>query len=263
MATVMQLGPGQKLSPDEATAFVEGLNREAMDRARRQVGGCEFMREVSAGTVSREALQVMWLNWHGYVAEINNIVQCAYQRHLPFFKRNLDLLAAFADNLADELTHPRPPGHMLVVWKQGEIFGLTVEQMMSYEMVARCRAYLEWFRGLLWEGTIAEFWAAKQLEEYVGYWSRQFREGLEKMGYETASAVYFTTHEEADLVEHEGTLAHTDFNKLVLRRILEQGYGDTRPGFSIEGTAFLTVDLWELFYEGVSREYRRMTGGTA
>jgi len=51
---------------------------------------------------------------------------------MGFFKRHLDLLALFAEKIADELIHPRPPGHVLIVWQQGEVFGLTREQMINY-----------------------------------------------------------------------------------------------------------------------------------
>lgn len=248
---------GARMDAGEAEAYVNDLSRRVIERATAKVGGSEFMRDCTAGTLPKGALQLFWLNWHAYVFEINTIFSATLQRHLPFFKRNIDLLAPLTEKIADELMNPQPPGHLLIVWRQGENFGLTQEQMLDYEMIAPCQSYLDWFRGILYEGTPAEFYACSMTEEYVGYWAQQFREGMAKMGYESARAMYFTLHEEADLKPHQGIMAHTDFNKIVLRRMLEQGSAETRRGYTLEGTAFKTVDLMAQFFDGAYQEYRQ------
>jgi pyrroloquinoline quinone (PQQ) biosynthesis protein C len=238
------------MSRDTAEAEVNRVYDVMLARADHKVSNSQFLRALEAGTLPPEALRVFWLNWHGFVAEINNFIQCAYQRHLGFFKRHLDLLAPFANKIADELIHPEPPGHILVVWKQGEIFGLSRQQMIDYEMLPECRALVEYHRGLLYEGTIAEFWASIAWEEYVGHWARSFRLGLEKMGYSTEQAPYFHTHEEADLSEHEGgVMAHGQFNRAVLARLLESGNGQHRPGFSLEYAACTAIDYFAWFHQ--------------
>ncbi|MBM2811777.1 MAG: hypothetical protein HW416_2536 [Chloroflexi bacterium] len=202
MATVT-IAPGQRLSPAEAAAYVDDLGARVIAYAKERVGGSEFMRDCSVGTLPKDLIQLFWLNWHAYVFEINTIYSATLQRHVAFFKRNIDLLAPLTEKIADELMNPAPPGHLLIVWKQGEIFGLTQQQMLDYEMIAPCQAYLDWFRGILYDGTPTEFYACSFTEEYVGYWAQQFREGMAKMGYESARAMYFTLHEEADLKPHQ------------------------------------------------------------
>ena len=245
-----RLEPGTVLSPQEAKAYVNGLKDALFDLADRKVTHCRFMEDLSNGTLPKEALRVFWLNWHGFVAEINNFIQVAYQRHLGFFKQHIDLLTPFADKVADELVHPRPPGHIEVVWRQGEIFGLTRDEMIYYEMLPICRALVEWQRGLTYEGTMLEFWASILWEEFVGFWARQFREGLARLGYTKEQAPYFTTHEEADLEEHEGgVMAHGEFNRIVCERLLSTGRVECRPGFSPHYAALTSIELFSMFHE--------------
>jgi pyrroloquinoline quinone (PQQ) biosynthesis protein C len=242
--------PGAVLSPQDAKAYVNGIKDALFDLADRKVTRGRFMQDLSSGALPKETLQLFWLNWHGFVAEINNFIQVAYQRHLGFFKRHVDLLTFFADKVADELIHPRPPGHIEVVWRQGEIFGLTRDQMIYYEMLPKCRALVEWQRGLTYEGTMLEFWCSILWEEFVGHWARQFREGLMKLGYPADQAPYFTTHEEADLEEHEGgVMAHGEFNRAVCERLLSHGYVECRPGFSPHYAALTSIELFALFLE--------------
>jgi pyrroloquinoline quinone (PQQ) biosynthesis protein C len=244
---------GERPGSTEVKAYIAAMRADMFERCERQVANGEFMQDLGAGKLPKETLTLFWLNWHGFVAEINNIIQCGYQRHLGFFKRHVDLLAVYADKVADELVHPKPPGHMLTVWQQGEIFGLTREEMIDYEMLTECRVFIEWFRGLLYEGTYGEFWSAVVIEEYIGHWARAFRLGLEKMGYSgRTEAPYFNTHEEADLVEHEGgVMAHGEFNWAVLERLLTNGYTEFRPGFTPHYAMRTSVDLFALFHNAV------------
>ncbi len=249
-AELARLVPGTVLTPQEAKAYVNGVKDAMFELADRKVTRGRFMQQLSNGTLPKESLRLFWLNWHGFVAEINNFIQVAYQRHLGFFKQHIDLLTFYADKVADELIHPRPPGHLVVVWKQGEIFGLTRDEMIYYEMLPICRALVEWERGLTYEGTILEFWCSILWEEFVGHWARQFREGLAKHGYSGDQAPYFTTHEEADLVEHEGgVMAHGEFNRVVCERLLSSGYVECRPGFSPRYAALTSIELFAMFLD--------------
>lgn len=248
---VRRLEPGTVLSPQEAKAYINDVRDALFELADRKVTKGRFMQELSKGTLPKETLRIFWLNWHGFVAEINNFIQVAYQRHLGFFKRHEDLLTFFADKVADELIHPKPPGHIKVVWQQGEIFGLTKDEMVYYEMLPLCRALVEWERGLIYEGTMLEFWCSILWEEFVGHWARQFREGLAKLGYSSDQAPYFTTHEEADLEEHQGVMAHGEFNRVVCERMLSTGYVECRPGFSPHYAALTSIELFSAFHEAV------------
>ena len=223
----------RRVPADEAKQIAGQIRAYLLEEAKEKVGGSAFMRRLEAGEISKSTLQQFWLNWHSQVWDINNLILAAYHSFTPFFKKNLDLLPLFADKVADELIQPRPPGHILVVWQQGEMFGLTREQMVHATVIPECRALMEWHRGLLHEGTMIEFWAAISYEEYTGYWSGAFGRALiDRYGYKEAP--YFRIHEEADLKEHGGVMGHAQFNWMVLCRMLEQGEARFRPGFSVQ-----------------------------
>lgn len=253
MSTVLPKSAGMvgqgPMPEEEARQAVDRLYDAMFAECDARVTKSRFMVELGEGTLPVEAIRTFWLNWTGFVFEINNFIQVAYQRHLGFFKEHLDLYAVFADKVADELIHPRAPGHLLVVWQQGEIFGLSRDEMVHYEMLPECRTMNEFHRGLLYEGTMLEFWTSIAYEEYIGHWSRMFRLGLEKMGYSTDQAPYFHTHEEADLEEHEGVMGHGEFNRVVTTRLLQTGNTQTRPGFSPEYAARLGPYYFGMFVD--------------
>src|SRR5713226_7290219 len=125
-ATAKIAQPGTRLSREEARAYVQFLESQGFRYAQDYVTNSRFMQALRAGDLPTEALALFWLNWSGFVMEVNSLIQCAYQRHMGFFKRHLDLLTLFAEKIADELIHPRPPGHVLIVWQQGEALGLKI-----------------------------------------------------------------------------------------------------------------------------------------
>lgn len=254
------MATGLEISTEEAAVkFVEGLYRRMMERAEAKISRGRFMHGLANGTLPFEAVRVFWLNWHQFVSVINNFIQVTYHTHYPFFLRYApDLLAPFAAKVADEIVHPEPPGHMLLVWKQGEIFGLTREQMIEYEMLPGCRGYGDFRRGILHEGTMAEWWASIATEVYVGHWAGAFREGLYTFGYTDQRLPYFRTHEEADLKIHEGGVpAHGEFNKQVLIRLLATGHGQTRPGYSLDYCTRTSVDFFATFLDTCYEEVVR------
>jgi pyrroloquinoline quinone (PQQ) biosynthesis protein C len=261
VSQVLAKSTGMKAQPPmseaEAKEQVARLFEITMAECDARITQSRFMTELKAGTLPQGAIQKFWLNWTSFVFEINNFIQVAYQRHLGFFKEHLDLFTVFADKVADELIHPKAPGHLLTVWKQGEIFGLTMDEMINNEMLPECRAQLEWHRGLLYEGTLLEFWAAITYEEYIGHWSKMFREGLEGMGYASERAPYFHTHEEADLEEHDGVMGHGEFNRAVIARLYQTGNTQTRPGFSAEYAALTGPYYMGMFVDAC---YQQATG---
>jgi len=65
-------------------------------------------------------------------------------------------------------------------------------------------------------------------------------------------AIYFSTHEEADLKEHEGgIMGHGTFRRMVLQRLLEDGMAEVRPGYSIEYCSVTSVDLYGAILQAV------------
>ena len=244
---------GKKLTAQESEAVIAELREVLLGLVNRWLFKGRFHRDLAAGTLPMEAIRLFWQNWYGFVAEINNLHGCAYQRHLPFFKRHPELQRHFANHVADEMIHPKPPGHILIVLEQGRSFGLKDEEMIDYEMLPECRAFLEYYRGTLYEGTMAEWWASFCVEEGVGHWARFFGDTLRNVYHMTdKQTVYFTVHSEADLEEHEGgVMGHADLDWLVLKTILQEGRADARPGSSLEYCLRMGTAYFAWFFEGV------------
>jgi hypothetical protein len=154
-------------------------------------------------------------------------------------------MAPMAQKLADELIHPKPPGHVHVVIETGAALGIAEDEIFLSPMLAEFRAKIDFKRSILWEGTVAEFYAAGATEEQTGYWSADFFKALTThYGLTAQQAIYFSTHEEADLKEHaDGVMGHGSFRRLVLQRLLEEGIADVRPGYSLEYCGLTAVDL--------------------
>ncbi len=243
--------PGERLTAVEASALLDELYAWTAGVFERQIVQGRFMRDLCRGTLAPEALRLLWKNWYYFVSEINNFHGITYQRFLGFFKRHPALQAAYADKIADELIHPRAPGHIAVVIQQGKEFGLAEEDMIECEMLAECRAFTEWFRGLAYEGSLAEFWAGHQVEQCIGQWAALCRQALRAhYGYTDAQLVYFQVHEEADLEVHEGgIIPHAEFNRRTLQCLLETGEAHMRPGFSIRYCNRITMEYFTMFLD--------------
>jgi len=246
---------GRPMSPEEARAAADWLTGLARERWTELVTNGRFMRALRAGELPLDALRLFWANNYVFVAELNNLMGISFHRYNWWFKQRPEFLAAYADKIADELTHPRPPGHVQIVLEQGRIFGLTDEQMVHCQMLPACRAALEWRRAMAYEATMAERWAQHCNEQNIGHWSREMRAALtEHYGFTDEQLPYFRTHEEADLQEHDGIMAHGEFNRRVLEAILTEGAGPIRPGYRLEYVTLVSVDFNAMFYEGVYRE---------
>jgi pyrroloquinoline quinone (PQQ) biosynthesis protein C len=249
--SVLELG--KRLPKEEAWAYTNDLHSLAWADWDRQVTNSKFMQELVAGRLSLEAIRLFWKNWAYYVFEINNLIAASYQRHIGFFKRQPDLLASFSAKLADEYMHPEPPGHIKIVLAQGEVFGLSHEDMIECQMLPGCRAYLEYSRGLLYEGTMLEWWASMICEDCVGDWAMRFHQALtDKYGFSSPQVEYFQVHEEADLrVHEENIMGHGDFNKSVVERLIETGHVDMRPGFTPEYAVTTQIAYGGMFFDTI------------
>ena len=60
----------------------------------------------------------------------------------------------------------------------------------------------------------------------------------------------FSTHEEADLKEHDGVMGHGSFRRLVLRTLIEDGMAQSRPGYTLEYCGMAAVDLHGVCLQG-------------
>lgn len=247
---------GVRMTSEEAKNFVDQLNAKVLRRWDERVSQGEFMKQLVEGTLPLGAVKTFFRNWGNFTVEINTLVAASYHKHIGFFKRHSDLLAPFGAKVADEFVHPKPPGHILVMLQTAKAFGLTENEILRQPMLPGARAILDFKRALLWEGTVAEWWFSMLTEEPIGYWARAWFKALTAhYGFTREQAIYFSTHEEADLKEHdEGVMGHGSFNRMVMQRILEDGYADVREGYNLEYCAFAAVDLYGLMHRAAYEE---------
>jgi pyrroloquinoline quinone (PQQ) biosynthesis protein C len=229
----------------EAKAFVDEFYKKVAARWKKRVTGGAFMEKLRGGTLPPAALRLFFKNWSAYTIEINTLEAASYHKHIHFFRKHRDLMAPMAQKLADELIHPKPPGHVHVVIETAKALGITEEEIFLSPMLAEFRAKIDFKRSILWEGSVAEFYAAGATEEQTGYWSADFFKALTThYGLTADQAIYFSTHEEADLKEHaDGVMGHGSFRRLVLQRLLEDGMAEFRPGYNLEYCGLTAVDL--------------------
>lgn len=247
---------GVRMTSEEAKNFVDQLNEKVLRRWDERVSQGAFMKQLVEGTLPLGAVKTFFRNWGNFTVEINTLVAASYHKHIGFFKRHSDLLAPFGAKVADEFVHPKPPGHILVMLQTAKAFGLTENEILRQPMLPGARAILDFKRALLWEGTVAEWWFSMLTEEPIGYWARAWFKALTAhYGFTREQAIYFSTHEEADLKEHdEGVMGHGSFNRMVMQRILEDGYADVREGYNLEYCAFAAVDLYGLMHRAAYEE---------
>lgn len=252
MSTIPILGV--KMGPEDAKAYVEALNGKVIRRWQERVTDGPFMSKFLEGNLPLSAIKLFFKNWGNFTVEINTLIAASYHKHIGFFKRHPDLLGPLGAKIADEFIHPKPPGHVLVMLQTAEAFGLTTEEILRQPMLPECRAILDFKRGLLWEGTVAEWWFSMLTEEPIGHWAAAwFKTLTTRYGFTKQQAIYFSTHEEADLKEHDdGVMGHGSFNRMVMQRILEDGYADTREGYTLEYCALASVDLYGVMHRAAA-----------
>lgn len=233
------------MSSGEAKGYVDGFYKKVARRWKERVTDAPFMQRLRSGTLSRPALRLFFKNWGSYTIEINTLEAASYHKHIAFFRKHRDLMGPMAQKLADELIHPQPPGHVHVVLETARALGIAEEEIFLSPMLAEFRAKIDFKRAILWEGTVAEFYAAGATEEQTGYWSAEcFKALTTHYGLTPQQAIYFSTHEEADLKEHEGgVMGHGSFRRMVLQRLLEDGSAEVRPGYTLEYCGMTAVDL--------------------
>src|SRR5947199_5718940 len=183
----------------DAAEYVKEHYRKVAARWRSRVTDSPFMQQLRAGTLPRETLRTFFKNWGSYTIEINTVEAASYHKHISFFRKHRDLMARMAEKLADELIHPKPPGHVHVVMETARALGITEDEVFVTPMLAEFRAKIDYFRAIVWEGTVAEFYAAGATEEQFGHWAGEVFGALTAhYGLTPQEAIYFSLHEEAD-----------------------------------------------------------------
>lgn len=250
----------QAMDKRQAEAAVDELYRKAGVRWKERVTDSPFMQQLMAGDLPLETIRLFFRNWGAWTIEINTLIASTYHKFLPFFKKHRDLMAPMGEKIADEFIHPKPPGHFLVMMQTAKALGLTEEEVVCQPMLSEFRAKIDFMRSLLYEGTPAEWYAGIVTEESIGHWAASWFEALTThYGLMREQAVYFSTHHEADLEEHEeGVMAHGKFNRTVLQRLLEDGMAHERPTFGMEYCALTSVDLHAVMQRAPFEEAERL-----
>lgn len=251
----------EQMNKANAKACVDEIYNKVAKRWQERVTASQFMRQLASGTLPKKAFRLFFKNWAAYTIEINTLEAASYHKHIHFFRKHPDLMAAMAEKLADELVHPKPPGHIHVVMQTAKALGIAEEEVFVSPMLAEFRAKIDFFRAIVWEGTVPEFYAAGATEEQFGHWAGEvFRALTTHYGLTPEEAVYFSLHEEADLQEHEGgVMGHGSFRRLVLQRLLEEG-AEVRPGYSLEYCALSAIDLHGVILQAALNAADRETG---
>jgi pyrroloquinoline quinone (PQQ) biosynthesis protein C len=246
----MDLGDAKKLSHAEATVYTDRLYGQVAERWQARVTNRPFMQMLRSGNLSRDTLRLFFRNWASFTIDINTLECATYHKHIAFFRKHRDLMTAMARKLADELIYPKPPRHIHVVLETARALGISEDEVFLEPIGAEFRSLIDFRRALLWEGTMAEVYAAGSTEQQIGYWSAEcFKAVTAHYGLTPEQAAYFSTHEEADLKEHQGgVIGHGSFRRMVLERLLEEG-AETRPGYSLEYCANTSVDLYGAMFQ--------------
>ena len=250
---------GKKYSADETKGVVDRLYSLVHDRWETKVNQTLFMQQLMSGKLPLKVLQTFFRNWGAYTIEMNTLTACTYHRNITFLKVNRDLMGPIGEKIADEFIHPKPPGHFLVMLQTAQAFGLTEEEVFTTPMLSEFRGKIDFMRGIVYEGTAAEWYGAVTTEEQIGHWSAACYQALTAhYGFDRDKATYFATHVEADLAEHEeGVMGHASFNRMALQRLLETGMAEERPTYGIEYCAMTSVDLHGVMLRAAMDEAER------
>lgn len=249
MSTLTEPKAGEKLSESQAKAYVDYLYATLYKYAHEKIYKGAFMTQLREGKLPLPVMRQFFKNWGHFSLEVNALNAVSYYTHLPFFVRHFDLLGPFCAKIADELISPRAPGHVLVLLQTAEKMGLNKREMLEEPYLPAARAINDFCHKIFIDGSIVELWGLHVFEESLSMWSGQWFTALTtRYGFSKADAIYFSTHEEADMDTHklgedgEEAMGHGAFNRTVLTRALQESI-EFRAGYSMEYCALTMVDL--------------------
>ncbi len=250
MSTLKEPRSGEKMTAAEAKSYVDHLYSTMYAHWKKKIQAGPFMTELRAGKLPLPVIRRFFKNWGRFSLEVNGLNAVSYYIHLPFFVRNFDLLGPLCAKIADELISPKPPGHVLVLLKTGEAMRLTRQEILEDPFLPEARAINDFTHKIFMDGSIAELWGLHVFEESLSHWSGEWFKALTThYGFTKSQAVYFSTHEEADLEPHAlgdtgaEVMGHGAFNRTILERVLQDGNVDFRAGYSMEYCALAMIDL--------------------
>jgi pyrroloquinoline quinone (PQQ) biosynthesis protein C len=250
MTNVKEPRPGEKMSAQDAKAYVDYLYSRMYEQWKIKIQGGPFMTLLREGKLSMPVIRQFFKNWGRFSLEVNGLNAVSYYTHLPFFVHHFDLLGPFCAKIADELISPKPPGHVLVLLQTAKAMKLSPKEVLEDPYLPEARAINDFCHKIFIDGSIAELWGLHVFEESLGNWSGEWFRALSRhYGFSKEDAIYFSTHEEADLESHalgegaEEAMGHGTFNRTVLQRVLEDGKIEFRAGCSMEYCALTMIDL--------------------
>ena len=242
--------PGEKMAPEEAKRYVDYLYERMYGHWKVKIQASPFMIQLRGGKLPMAVIRQFFKNWGRFSLEVNGLNALSYYTHLPFFVHHFDLLGPFCAKIADELISPKPPGHVLVLLQTARAMKLSPKEVLEDPYLAEARAINDFCHKIFIDGSLVELWGLHVFEESLAHWSGEwFRALTTHYGFSKEDAIYFSTHEEADLEPHalgeggEETMGHGAFNRTVLQRALEDGKVEFRAGYSMEYCALTMVDL--------------------
>lgn len=241
MSKPKELRAGEKLTEQEAKAYVDYLYSTLYKVAYEKIHKGPFMTQLREGKLPMPVIRQFFKNWGHFSLEVNALTAVSYYTHLPFFVRNFDLLGPFCAKIADELIFPKAPGHVLALLQTAEKMGLTKKEVLEDPYLPAARAINDFCHKIFIDGSIVELWGLHVFEASLLQWSREWFTALTtKYGFTKQDAIYFSTHEEADLNTHK--LGQSDFNRSVFTRALQESV-EFRTGYSMEYCAVTMVEL--------------------
>lgn len=124
-----------KMTSEESKTFVDGIYRQVAERWQQRVSSSQFMKALASGNLPKETFRLFFKNWAAYTIEINTLEAASYHKHIHFFRKHRDLMAAMAEKLADELIHPKPPGHIHVVVETAKALPSSVPRSITFALL--------------------------------------------------------------------------------------------------------------------------------
>lgn len=234
----------------EVQARVAALREQALSLWDARIMDSTFVRQLTVGELPIEAIRRFYHSLAQFVLVSNSLNLRVYYGLMPFLKRHWDLWEYFAGKIVDELSFPDSPGHTRVLLETGRSLGLTDEQMLYEPASAQARAKGDYMRTLVEHGAPADYWAAALNEGAFGRFSYIFGRALiDHYGFKPEEIIYWKTHQDQDLNEHDGRLSHGTFNATVLERLLMEGYGDDPMSMGLEYCLTTNVEMMRLMLD--------------